>query len=451
LRGGAGGGGAGTDASDLTPPLPTFSPQGGEGSSVDIVTFGCRLNAYESEVIRKRAAEDGLEGAVVFNTCAVTNEAVRQARQAIRKARRERPDARLIVTGCAAQIDPAAFAAMPEVDLVLGNAEKSAPGAYAPQAEPMRVRVNDIMSVRETAGHLIDGLKDRARAYVEVQNGCDHRCTFCIIPYGRGNSRSAAAGEVVEQVRRLTAQGYREVVLTGVDVTSWGADLPGSPTLGQLVARILKLVPELPRLRLSSIDAAEIDPDLLRCLAEEPRLMPYLHLSLQAGDDMILKRMKRRHLRADALKLVAEVRAARPDVAFGADLIAGFPTETEAMFENTLRLVEEAQLSFLHVFPFSPRPGTPAARMPQLPRQVVKDRAARLRAAGEAALARHLERQVGRTLSGLVERPGLARAADFTEIVFEGAGEPGEIVALTATGHDGHRALACAPVLEAAE
>jgi threonylcarbamoyladenosine tRNA methylthiotransferase MtaB len=418
---------------------------------VDIVTFGCRLNSYESEVIRKRAAEDGLADAVVFNTCAVTNEAVRQARQAIRKARRERPDAKLIVTGCAAQIDPAAFAAMPEVDLVLGNAEKSAPGAYSAQAEPMRVRVNDIMSVRETAGHLIDGLKDRARAYVEVQNGCDHRCTFCIIPYGRGNSRSAAAGEVVEQVRRLAAQGYREVVLTGVDVTSWGADLPGAPTLGQLVARILKLVPELPRLRLSSIDAAEIDPDLLRCLADEPRLMPYLHLSLQAGDDMILKRMKRRHLRADALKLVAEVRAVRPDVSFGADLIAGFPTETEAMFENTLRLVEEAQLSFLHVFPFSPRPGTPAARMPQLPRQVVKDRAARLRAAGQAALAAHLERQVGRTLSGLVERPGAARAADFTEIAFDGPGEPGEIVALTVTGHDGHRALARAPVLEAAE
>lgn len=417
---------------------------------VDIVTFGCRLNAYESEVIRKRAAEDGLSDAVVFNTCAVTNEAVRQARQAIRKARRERPGAKLIVTGCAAQIDPAAFAAMPEVDLVLGNAEKSQAGSYAPQTEPMRVRVNDIMSVRETAGHLIDGLKDRARAYVEVQNGCDHRCTFCIIPYGRGNSRSAPAGEVVEQVRKLTAQGYREVVLTGVDVTSWGADLPGQPTLGQLVARILKLAPDLPRLRLSSIDAAEIDPDLLRCLAEEPRLMPYLHLSLQAGDDMILKRMKRRHLRADALKLVAEVRAARPDVAFGADLIAGFPTETEAMFENTLRLVEEAELSFLHVFPFSPRPGTPAARMPQLKGDVVKTRAARLRAAGEAALRRHLDRQTGRTLSGLVERPGLARAEDFTEIAFAGEAEVGAIVALKATGHDGRQAIAQRLTTEAA-
>ncbi|HEX2558634.1 tRNA (N(6)-L-threonylcarbamoyladenosine(37)-C(2))-methylthiotransferase MtaB [Phenylobacterium sp.] len=411
-------------------------------STVDIVTFGCRLNAYESEQIRARAAEDGLTDAVVFNTCAVTGEAVRQARQAIRKARRERPGAKLIVTGCAAQIDPAAFAAMGEVDLVLGNAEKAAPGAYAPQAEPGRVRVGDIMSVRETAGHLIDGLKDRARAYVEVQNGCDHRCTFCVIPYGRGNSRSAPAGEIVGQVRRLAADGYREVVLTGVDLTSWGADLPGAPSLGQLVGRILRLVPELQRLRLSSIDAAEIDPDLMRCLAEEERLAPYLHLSLQAGDDMILKRMKRRHLRADALRLVREVRAVRPDVAFGADLIAGFPTETEAMFENTLALVEEAGLSFLHVFPFSPRPGTPAARMPQLPRPVVKARAARLRAAGEAALSRHLERQVGREVAALVERAGLARAADFTEVAFDGEAPAGEIAAMRVIGRDGARAYA---------
>jgi len=441
----------------LSSPLGGGGPRSGGGgaepgaSTVDVVTFGCRLNAYESEVIRKRAAEDGLADAVVFNTCAVTGEAVRQARQAIRKARRERPDARLIVTGCAAQIDPAAFAGMAEVDLVLGNAEKSQAGAYAPQPDAGRVRVNDIMSVRETAGHLIDGLKDRARAYVEVQNGCDHRCTFCIIPFGRGNSRSAAAGEVVEQVRRLAAEGYREVVLTGVDVTSWGADLPGQPTLGQLVARILRLVPQLPRLRLSSIDAAEIDPDLLRCFAEEPRLMPYLHLSLQAGDDMILKRMKRRHSRADALNLVGAVRAVRPDTAFGADLIAGFPTETEAMFENTLALVEAADLAFLHVFPFSPRPGTPAARMPQLPKAVVKDRAARLRAAGEAALARHLSRQAGRTLCGLVERTGVARAEDFTEIAFDGDGAPGEILALSVTGHDGKRAVASSKVLEAAQ
>ena len=419
--------------------------------SVDIITFGCRLNAYESEVIRARAAEDGLSNAIVFNTCAVTGEAVRQARQAIRKARRERPDARLIVTGCAAQIDPAAFAAMAEVDLVLGNAEKSAAGAYGAAAPEGRVRVNDIMSVRETAGHLIDGLKDRARAYVEVQNGCDHRCTFCIIPFGRGNSRSAAAGEVVEQVRKLTAQGYLEVVLTGVDITSWGSDLPGQPTLGQLVARILKLAPELPRLRLSSIDAAEIDPDLMRCLAEDPRLMPYLHLSLQAGDDMILKRMKRRHSRADALKLIADVRAVRPDVAFGADLIAGFPTETEEMFANTLRLVEEGGLSFLHVFPFSPRPGTPAARMPQLQRPVIKDRAARLRAAGQRALERHLQRQIGRTILGLVERDGVARAEDFTEVAYVGAAAVGSIVPLAITGHDGTRAIGKVVALEAAE
>jgi threonylcarbamoyladenosine tRNA methylthiotransferase MtaB len=405
-------------------------------ASVEVVTFGCRLNAYESEVIRQRAAEDGLTDAVIFNTCAVTNEAVRQARQAIRKVRRERPGARLIVTGCAAQIDPAAFAAMDEIDLVLGNGEKTAAGAYAPAlADAPRVRVNDIMSVRETAGHLIDGLKDRARAYVEVQNGCDHRCTFCIIPFGRGNSRSAPAGEVVEQIRRLTAEGYREVVLTGVDVTSWGSDLPGQPTLGQLVARILKLVPGLPRLRLSSIDAAEIDPDLLQCLATEPRLMPYLHLSLQAGDDMILKRMKRRHSAQQALDLIASVRAVRPDVAFGADLIAGFPTETEEMFANSIALVEQAGLAFLHVFPFSPRPGTPAARMPQLERGLIKQRAARLREAGDKALIRHLSGQVGRLLQGLVERPGTARAEDFTEIHFDAAAEPGQVIALSVTGH----------------
>ena len=409
---------------------------GRDDGSVDVITFGCRLNAYESEAIREQAAVDGVTNAVVFNTCAVTGEAVRQARQAIRKARRERPGARLIVTGCAAQIDPDAFAAMPEVDLVLGNAEKAAPGALT---ETARVRVNDIMSVRETAGHLVGGLKDRARAFVEVQNGCDHRCTFCVIPYGRGNSRSAPAGEVVAQVQKLAAEGYREVVLTGVDITSWGADLPGAPTLGQLVARILKLTPDLPRLRLSSIDAAEIDPDLMRCLAEEPRLAPYLHLSLQHGDDLILKRMKRRHLRADALRLIEQVRAVRPETAFGADLIAGFPTETDEAFENTVRLVEETGLAFLHVFPFSPRPGTPAARMPQLRRDLVKDRARRLREAGEAALVRHLDRQIGRTLDGLVEKDGLARADDFTEIAFEGVVPIGEISPFVVTAHDGKR------------
>jgi len=405
---------------------------------VDIVTFGCRLNAYESEAIRARADADGLTNAVVFNTCAVTAEAVRQARQAIRKARRERPDATVIVTGCAAQIDPAAFGAMSEVDLVIGNAQKAAPGAFG--LGPTKVRVADIMTVRETAGHLIDGLKDRARAYVEVQNGCDHRCTFCIIPFGRGNSRSAAAGDVVEQIRRLADGGCREVVLTGVDITSWGTDLPGTPTLGNLVARILKLVPQLDRLRLSSIDAAEIDADLMRCLAEEERLAPHLHLSLQAGDDMVLKRMKRRHNRADALRLVEDVRRVRPDVAFGADLIAGFPTETEAMFENSLSLVGDAGLSYLHVFPFSARPGTPAARMPQVRRDEVKERAGRLREAGRVALSRHLERQVGRTVTALVEREGLARAADFTEIAFEGAAASGQMASLTVTGHDGVRA-----------
>ncbi len=408
---------------------------------VDVLTFGCRLNAYESEQAKARALADGLTDAVIVNTCAVTGEAVRQARQAIRRARRERPDSRLIVTGCAAQIDPGSFAAMGEVDLVLGNGLKSAPGAYAFGPEHGRVRVNDIASLTETASHLVDGLTERARAYVEVQNGCDHRCTFCIIPYGRGNSRSAPAGEIVEQVRSLAAKGFAEVVLTGVDITAWGQDLPGQPTLGQLVSRILKLAPGLPRLRLSSIDAAEIDPDLMQQLATEPRLMPHLHLSLQAGDDMILKRMKRRHSRAQSLALIAGVRRVRPDVAFGADLIAGFPTESEEAFENSLSLVEEAGLSYLHVFPFSPRPGTPAARMPQLPKAVVKARAERLRGAGAAALRRHLDRTQGRTVTALVEREGLARAEDFTEIAFEGAAQAGALVRLSLHGHDGRRAL----------
>ena len=408
---------------------------------VEVVTFGCRLNAYESEQIKARAAADGVSDTVIFNTCAVTAEAVRQARQAIRKARRERPDARIIVTGCAAQIDPAAFAAMPEIDLVLGNAEKSTKGVLHPAHPQARISVSDIFEAGAASAPLADGLRERARAYVEVQNGCDHRCTFCIIPYGRGNSRSSAAGGVVEQVRRLALSGINEVVLTGVDLTSWGADLPGQPTLGNLVSRILKLVPELPRLRLSSIDAAEIDADLMRCLAEEERLAPYLHLSLQAGDDMILKRMKRRHARADALKLIADVRAVRPDTAFGADLIAGFPTEDEAMFENTLSLVDEANLSFLHVFPFSPRPGTPAARMPQVDRQIVKARAARLRAVGDDALVRHLDRQAGRTVQALVEKPGIARCPDFTEVLLTGEAVVGAITAVRIDGHDGRRAL----------
>jgi threonylcarbamoyladenosine tRNA methylthiotransferase MtaB len=445
LRGGAGGGGLPSADAGLAappthpvrpgePPTPNPSPRG--GGELEVVTFGCRLNAYESEQVRAQAARDGITDAVVFNTCAVTGEAVRQARQAIRKARRERPGARLVVTGCAAQIDPASFAVMPEVDLVLGNAEKSAPGALTSGA---RVQVADIMQLRESPSRPVGGLTERARAYVEVQNGCDHRCTFCIIPFGRGNSRSIPAERVVDEVRSLTRAGYAEVVLTGVDLTSWGAELPGAPALGALVARILADVPELPRLRLSSIDAAEIDPELMACLANEPRLCPHLHLSLQSGDDLILKRMKRRHSSADALALIDAVRRARPDTAFGADFIAGFPTETDAAFANTLAFVEAAGLAYLHVFPYSPRPGTPAARMPPVPGDVVKDRAARLRAAGDAALIRHLERQVGRRAEALVERAGRARAADFTEIAFDGEAPVGAVVEFTITGHDGRR------------
>ena len=433
--------------SDDSRPLPA-------APDVDIVTFGCRLNTYESEIIRKTAAEDGLSDAIIFNTCAVTAEAVRQARQAIRRARKENPNKRLIVTGCAAQTDPDAFARMSEVDFIIGNSDKSKAGAYRLTADSARVVVNDVFSVRETAGHLIDGLKDRARAFVEVQNGCDHRCTFCIIPYGRGNSRSAAAGDIIGQIQRLTAEGYNEIVLTGVDLTSWGADLPGTPQLGHLVTRILRLVPELKRLRLSSIDAAEIDDALLRAFAEEERLAPYLHLSLQHGDDLILKRMKRRHLRADAVRLVERVRGLRPDVAFGADMIAGFPTETEDHFANAMALVDDCDLSYLHVFPYSPRPQTPAAKMPQLPRPLIKERAGRLREKGQQALHRHLDRQVGRTLSCIVEKPGFARAADFTEVVFAGhssleglaplegrAGVPGQLADIAVHGHDNKHAL----------
>jgi len=406
---------------------------------VEVVTFGCRLNACESQAIGEQARADGVTDTVVFNTCAVTGEAVRQARQAIRKTRRERPEARLVVTGCAAQIDPAGFAAMDEVDLVLGNAEKAAPGALAEVGA--RMRVGDIMAVSRTAGHPITGFAERARAHVEIQNGCDHRCTFCVIPFGRGPSRSVPAGAVVDQVRKLSGAGFNEVVLTGVDLTSWGDDLPGAPRLGGLVRRILKGVPQLPRLRLSSIDTAEVDAELMACLAHEPRLMPHLHLSLQAGDDMILKRMKRRHSRADALDLVAAIRRLRPDVAFGADLIAGFPTETEAAFERTLSLVDEAGLAFLHVFPFSPRPGTPAARMPAVDPAVVRTRAARLRAAGAAAYRRHLDRLAGRPVRALVEREGRARAEDFTEVAFEGEAAPGAMIAGVVAGHDGRRAV----------
>ncbi len=371
--------------------------------SIDILTFGCRLNAYESQAMRRLAAEAGLSDAIVVNTCAVTAEAERQARQAIRKAARERPRARLIVTGCAAQIDPDGFAAMPEVSQVLGNAEKMRAESWRDLAvlprsaaadfglsSTEKLRVSDIMGVTETASHLIDGFDGRARAFVQVQNGCDHRCTFCIIPYGRGNSRSVPMGEVVAQIRRIAEKGTAEVVLTGVDLTSYGKDLPGSPKLGTLVKAILRHVPELARLRLSSIDQVEADGDLLDALAENKRLMPHLHLSLQAGDDMILKRMKRRHSRADAIRFCEQVRRLRPDVAFGADIIAGFPTESEEMFSRSLDLVDECGLAHLHVFPFSPRSGTPAARMPPVPRAVVKERAGRLRARGELAYRAHL-------------------------------------------------------------
>ncbi len=416
---------------------------------VEIVTFGCRLNSYESEVMRRESAAAGLDrlegGAIIFNTCAVTAEAVRQARQAIRKARRENPDARIIVTGCAAQTDPDGFAGMEEVDLVLGNEEKLAAHHY--RALPdfgvnlfEKVRVNDIMSVRETASHMVDVIEGRSRAFVQVQNGCNHRCTFCIIPFGRGNSRSVPMGAVVEQVRRLVTNGYGEIVLTGVDLTGYGADLPGSPNLGRLVATLLKEVPDLPRLRLSSIDSIEADERLIDIILHEPRLMPHLHLSLQAGDDMILKRMKRRHSRADAVRFCERIRAGRPDVALGADLIAGFPTETDEMFENSLRLVEDCGLAHLHVFPFSPRKGTPAARMPQVDRRIVRERAARLRAAGDAAYRRHLDALTGTRQQVLVEDRGEGRTGGYFPVTGL-SGAPGDIVDVSIAGNDGARLL----------
>jgi threonylcarbamoyladenosine tRNA methylthiotransferase MtaB len=425
---------------------------------VEIVTFGCRLNTYESEVMRRQAEAAGLgelkDGAVIFNTCAVTGEAVRQARQSIRKARRENPEARIIVTGCAAQTDPASFAAMDEVDLVLGNEEKLSAKSYRALPDfgvndTEKARVNDIMSVRETAGHMVDAIEGRARAFVQVQNGCDHRCTFCIIPYGRGNSRSVPMGAVVEQVKRLAGNGYAEIVLTGVDMTSYGADLPGAPKLGRLVKTILAQVPDVRRLRLSSIDSIEADVDLLDTIATEARLMPHLHLSLQAGDDMILKRMKRRHLRADSIRFCEEIRRMRPDIVFGADIIAGFPTETEEMFRNSLRIVEECGLTHLHVFPFSPREGTPAARMPQLSRALIKERAARLRVAGGIAYRHHLASLTGTRQRILIERKGLGRTEGFTLTAID-CGSPGEIIEATVTGHDGAHLIAAPLALQAA-
>ena len=390
--------------------------------TTQIVTFGCRLNAWESEAMRRLAADRG--DLVVFNTCAVTAEAERQARQAIRKARRERPEARIVVTGCAAQIAPERWLAMPEVDRVVGNREKLEAAAWAPEAPALMA--GDIMSVRETAGHLLDGFGGRARAFVQVQQGCDHRCTFCIIPFGRGPNRSAPPDEVVAQTRRLLAAGAVEIVLTGVDIASWGADLPGAPRLGALVGRLLARLPELRRLRLSSLDPAAIDEQLFRLLAEEPRLMPHLHLSAQAGDDLILKRMKRRHLAGDVLSLCARLRAARPEIVFGADLIAGFPTESEAMFANSLDLVEAAPLTWLHVFPYSPRSGTPAARMPQLPVPVRRERARRLRQAGEAAAQRFLESRLGCEERVAVERAGFGRTEQFAPVRLEGMAPPEE-------------------------
>ncbi len=414
-----------------------------------VLTFGCRLNRYESEVMLEQAREAGLDtlssGAVLVNTCAVTGEAVRQAKQAIRRARRENPDARIIVSGCAAQTEAASFGEMGEVDLVIGNEEKLHAKSYRALPDfgvndTEKVRVNDIMEVHETAPHMIDSLGGHSRAFVQVQNGCDHRCTFCIIPYGRGNSRSAPMGLIVEQVKKLADNGYLEVVLTGVDTTSYGCDLPGSLSLGSLVQKILLQVPELPRLRLSSIDMIEADEPLMEAIETETRFMPHLHLSLQHGDDMILKRMKRRHLRDHSVEFCKSVRNIRPDVSFGADLIAGFPTETQAMFENSVSIIEECGLDFLHVFAFSPRPGTPAANMPQLERSVVKDRAKILRAVGEKAYARHLGAASRGIQPVLIERGGLGRTPQFTTVE-TGDLPHGEIVEMAISGHNGKHLL----------
>src|SRR5262245_20164565 len=435
-----------TRAGSIPRCLPPREQRESKPMSVDVVTFGCRLNAYEAQAA-------GLADTVVVNTCAVTAEAVRQSRQAIRRLKRERPDARIVVTGCAAQTEPGTFAGMPEVALVLGNEEKVSAEAWRAQRETLmrasaglpreaKVAVNDIMAVKETAAHLVDGLEGRARAFVQVQNGCDHRCTFCIIPYGRGNSRSVPMGEVVAQVRKLCARGYREIVLTGVDLTSYGGNLPGCPRLGTLVKQILKHVLELERLRLSSIDSVEADRDLLDAFAGDARLMPHLHLSLQAGDDLILKRMKRRHLRADAIAFCQQVRRLRPDVVFGGDIIAGFPTETEDMFARSLDLVDDCGLTHLHVFPFSPRPGTPAPRMPQTAREVVKERARRLREKGEAALRAHLDCEVARTRRVLAESARLGRSEHFMLVGLNAPVETGMVVDVTIKGHDGRQLLA---------
>ena len=418
-------------------------------SAPKFTTLGCRLNAYESEAMRALAAEAGLSNVQVINTCAVTAEAVRKAKKEIRKLARENPDAPIIVTGCAAQTEPETFAAMAEVTRVVGNHEKMQPATWQSLApdligETEKVIVNDIMSVTETAGHMIDGFGTRSRAYVQVQNGCDHRCTFCIIPYGRGNSRSVPAGVVVEQIKRLVGRGFNEVVLTGVDLTSWGADLPASPRFGDLVMRILKLVPDLPRLRISSIDSIEADDNLMQAIATEPRLMPHLHLSLQHGDDLILKRMKRRHLRDDAIRFTEEALKLRPEMTFGADIIAGFPTETEAHFANSLKLVDDCKLTWLHVFPYSAREGTPAARMPAVHGAAIKQRAAQLREAGARRVAAHLAAQQGKRHSVLMENAHMGRTEQFTEVCFAAAQPEGSIVAAEITGQDGAQLTAVA-------
>tara|TARA_B110000908_G_scaffold158872_1_gene200483 strand:+ start:2304 stop:3557 length:1254 start_codon:yes stop_codon:yes gene_type:complete len=400
---------------------------------------GCRLNAYETEAMKDLATSAGVQNAIIVNTCAVTAEAVRKAKQDIRKQRRAHPDSQIIVTGCAAQIEPATFSAMPEVNVVLGNTEKMDPNTWVGLAPDLightePVQVDDIMSVKDTAGHLIDGFGTRSRAYVQVQNGCDHRCTFCIIPYGRGNSRSVPAGVVVDQIKRLVDKGYNEVVLTGVDLTSWGADLPAAPKLGDLVMRILRLIPDLPRLRISSIDSIEVDNNLMQAIATEKRLMPHLHLSLQHGDDMILKRMKRRHLRDDAIQFCEEARKLRPDMTYGADIIAGFPTETDAMFENSLKLISDCNLTWLHVFPYSARTGTPAARMPPVNGTIIKTRAAKLRATGDVQVQSHLRAQIGKMHLVLMESPHMGRTEQFTEVRFDAAQPESEIISTAIFG-----------------
>ena len=406
--------------------------------SVDVMTFGCRLNIVESEAMKNQAQAAGHTNLMIVNTCAVTAEATRQARQAIRRLKRERPDLDILVTGCAAQIDPAMFGMMPEVKQVIGNHEKSKADTWIRLADPThqaeRIEVTDIMEIRETAEHLLDGFEGRTRAFVQIQNGCDHRCTFCIIPYGRGPSRSVPMGAIVEQIKKLVDRGYREVVLTGVDMTSWGADLPATPKLGHLVKAILKHNADLPRLRLSSIDSIEADPDLIEAIAGDKRVMPHLHLSLQAGDNVILKRMKRRHLREDSIAFCSDLKKSRPDIVFGADLIAGFPTETDDMFAQSLDLIDACDLTYLHIFPFSPREGTPAAKMPQLPKTIVRERARLLREKGQERLNAFLSKQIGKEHRILIEKELLGRAENFAPVRFATPQQQGQIVTARITG-----------------